>query len=409
MYMRISNVCCMRRGRSGPVGPTGPTQFFEGERGAVAVFDGNGSIRQTKLSGPVIIDTNNNYIGGHDITINGNLNLSNTTATGIGFITKGTLPFIHDFPGNNGNPNIFVGIQAGGNLSATSGQNIGIGSSSIKSITSGIRNIGVGGQTLTNATTSSANIAIGTDALASNINTNQNIAIGDSALFNNIGSKNIALGNGSLLNNTTGKNNVAIGYASLLNNIAGDNNIVLGTMVASGYAGNESNNIIIGNSGVVNDNNQIRIGEAQTGCFIQGIHLQTIAPTGVPVYVDSTGKLGTVLSSVRYKENIQDMDNISSKILDLRPVTFNYKPEIDQSGICQYGLIAEEVEKIMKDLVIYKNEQPETVAYHTLNVLLLNEVKKLTNKNKEYDMMINKMAQKIMEFDIILNDLKLKC
>jgi hypothetical protein len=62
--------------------------------------------------------------------------------------------------------------------------------------------------------------------------------------------------------------------------------------------------------------------------------------TKVAVMIDSTGKLGTVVSSARFKEAIKPMDTASEAILALKPVTFRYKEELDPDKIRQFGLIA---------------------------------------------------------------------
>lgn len=86
-----------------------------------------------------------------------------------------------------------------------------------------------------------------------------------------------------------------------------------------------------------------------------------------------------VLSSIRYKENVHDMADASSSILDLRPVTFFFKSQ--DKKILQYGLIAEEVDKIFPSLVIHdKDGIPVTVKYHDLPALLLNELQKLSHR-----------------------------
>jgi hypothetical protein len=73
---------------------------------------------------------------------------------------------------------------------------------------------------------------------------------------------------------------------------------------------------------------------------------------GVGVIVDSTGKLGTVTSSERFKEAIKPMYRASEAIHDLKPVSFHYQPELDPDAIPQFGLIAEQVEKVNPDLVV---------------------------------------------------------
>lgn len=97
-------------------------------------------------------------------------------------------------------------------------------------------------------------------------------------------------------------------------------------------------------------------------------------PDGVAVIVGADGHLGTIISSARYKEAIKAMDKDSEAIHSLEPVTFHYKRELDPSGISQFGLVAEEVEKVNPDLVA-RDEQgkPYTVRYDAVNAMLLNE------------------------------------
>src|SRR5206468_10208302 len=97
-------------------------------------------------------------------------------------------------------------------------------------------------------------------------------------------------------------------------------------------------------------------------------------PTGVPVIVDANGHLGTTTSSGRFKEAIKPMDKTSETILALKPVTFRYKNELDPKGIPQFGLVAEEVEKVNPDLVARDAEgKAFTVRYEAVNAMLLNE------------------------------------
>ena len=78
---------------------------------------------------------------------------------------------------------------------------------------------------------------------------------------------------------------------------------------------------------------------------------------------------------LRYKQDVAEMGDASSRLLDLRPVTFRYKAQPD--GPLQYGLIAEEVNEVMPELVVRDaTGQPETVAYHELPAMLLNELLK---------------------------------
>jgi trimeric autotransporter adhesin len=92
------------------------------------------------------------------------------------------------------------------------------------------------------------------------------------------------------------------------------------------------------------------------------------------VFVNTDGKLGTLTSSARFKTDIKSMDNTSEAILALKPVTFRYKKEIDTQRTPQFGLVAEDVEKVNPDLVIRDREgKPYTVRYEAINAMLLNE------------------------------------
>jgi hypothetical protein len=203
----------------------------------------------------------------------------------------------------------------------------------------------------------------------------QNTVLGDDALINNTtgGNNNTANGAGALLSDTTGSDNTAIGFNALVNNTNGNNNIALGSNAGFRIA-NDSNNIVIGNPGVTGVSNAIRIGNGtHVATFIAGIS-GAPAAGGVGVMISSNGKLGTIASSERFKDNILPMDKASEAILALKPVTFRYKKELDPDGIPQFGLVAEQVEKVNPDLVA-RDEQgkPYTVRYEAVNAMLLNE------------------------------------
>jgi hypothetical protein len=159
--------------------------------------------------------------------------------------------------------------------------------------------------------------------------------------------------------------------------LAGTGDIAIGTNAGVNLV-RGTNDIYIGNPGVAREDGVIRIGDLNNhrSTYIAGIFNSSIA--GAFVQIDSSGHLGVVLSSGRYKEDIHDMLDASSNIMRLRPVTFRYKnPTDDGNKPLQYGLIAEEVAQVYPDLVVYgKDGQVETVQYQKLDVLLLNELQK---------------------------------
>ena len=79
-------------------------------------------------------------------------------------------------------------------------------------------------------------------------------------------------------------------------------------------------------------------------------------------------------SSGRFKEKIKPMEQASDALFALKPVTFRYKKEIDSQQIPQFGLVAEDVEKVNPDLVVRdKDGKPYSVRYEAVNAMLLNE------------------------------------
>jgi len=119
-----------------------------------------------------------------------------------------------------------------------------------------------------------------------------------------------------------------------------------------------------------------------------------MSANGVPVLINSQNKLGTVLSSRRFKKEIKPMDRTSEAILALKPVTFQYKN--DKEGMPQFGLIAEEVFQVNPDLVVRdKNGELLSVRYDQVNAMLLNEFLKEHRKNEEQEATINRLQRHI--------------
>lgn len=262
--------------------------------------------------------------------------------------------------------------------------NTAVGYRAMLSNTIGISNAALGAFALLSNTTGIRNVALGAEAMAANTTGENNTAVGNGALASNVtGNQNTALG---VLagNSQTGSGNLSLGFRAAFRPGSavqtGNNNIAIGSNAGADWT-TGSNNIAMGSPGVAGDVNTIRIGTpgTQARTFIAGIRGATVARRGAStVLIDATGQLGTVRSSIRYKEDVHPMGNASSPLLELRPVTFRYK-EVDADGTkpIQYGLIAEEVEKVLPELVV-RNEDGsvETVAYHLLPSLLLNEYQK---------------------------------
>jgi hypothetical protein len=322
---------------------------------------------------------------------------SNNTATGASALYNNT----------SGNGNTAHGVSAlvanstGSNNTATGcnalywnstgSSNTASGYGALTNNTIGTSNTAVGQGCLYSNTTGQANAAIGVGAMVYNTIGSYNTASGCYSLFLNqsgakntasgyysmysnvSGSENSALGHLALYSNRTGVQNTAIGAYALNYNVSGSNNIAIGW--SAGYSTTGSDNIVIGHLGTSGENGTIRIGTQgrHLNTFVAGIHGNT-SPTGVGVFINNQGKLGTLTSSRKFKTDIADMDKASSAVLSLRPVTFKYKPEIDGDSIPQFGLIAEEVAEVCPELVARdQNGDIYTVRYEAVNAMLLNE------------------------------------
>jgi hypothetical protein len=242
--------------------------------------------------------------------------------------------------------------------------------------TTGTVNTAVGIAALSGNSTGFQNTAVGANALETNSVGLFNTALGDNAMVSSdTGNSNTASGQGAMESNSSGSNNTANGAFALGNSETGNNNIAVGVSAGSNL-NTGSNNIYIGSpGGSPGESNKIRIGTVGAGknAFIAGIFGVTVG-TGIPVIIDSNGRLGTTTSSECFKDSIKPMDKASEAILALQPVTFRYKHELDPDGIPQFGLVAEQVEKVNPDLVARDERgKPYTVRYEAVNAMLLNE------------------------------------
>jgi hypothetical protein len=277
--------------------------------------------------------------------------------------------------------------------------NTAIGSGALFSNVGGNQNTAIGSGALYNNDDGVVNTAIGISALASNTAGNYNTANGSFALQSNTsGGANTASGYVSLSSNTTGSGNTATGYWALLNNTSGNDNIALGA--GAGYnLTTGDNNIDIGNIGKRGESNTIRIGKrgVQKQTFIGGISGATVAE-GVGVIIDANGQLGTIVSSERFKDAVRPMDKASEAILSLKPVTFRYKTALDPKGFPQFGLVAEQVEKVNPDLVARDDQgRPYTVRYEAVNAMLLNEFLKEHRKVADQSEQIAELKATVAE------------
>jgi len=397
---------------------------------ALSGVDGSGltNVNAAKLGGNLpsaFASTGSNTFTGNqsvtgNLSLSGSLTLPNTTSASVGVITLGATPFLHNFGTNN----TFVGASAG-NLTMTSvGNNTAVGATALTANTTGRGQSAFGNAALAATTTGTQNSAFGASALAANTTGMQNAAFGNSALNDNTtGNTNSAFGTGALLANTTANLNSAFGFEALVTNTTGSNNsafgegalfslnggannLALGGLAGSSLTGTESNNIYLANTGVAGESQTARIGTDLTAVFISGISGRTSA-SGVAVFINTAGLLGTLTSSRRFKHEIADMGAESDLLMKLRPVAFYYKPEFDETQTRQYGLVAEEVAKVAPQLVVYdKDGAPQTVRYHFVNAMLLGAVQKQQRRLEEQRTTIERQESRIQDLEARLAKLE---
>jgi hypothetical protein len=288
--------------------------------------------------------------------------------------------FRNNSVGSTGTNNTAVGFDAlFGNT--TGNFNTAVGAEALHLNITGSNNTAAGFQALFRNTSGRFNTANGVNALLTNSTGIQNTANGVNGLFHNTtGNFNTANGNSALLSNTTGSSNVGIGVNAGRNLTTGSGNVCIGVNVL----------------GIAGESNTTRIRNVYPS-----------AVSGLAVYVDSAGKLGHLSSSQRYKEEIKPMDEASEAILALKPVTFHYKKKIDTNGAKQFGLVAEEVEKVNPDLVTRDGEgKPETVRYEAVNTMLLNEFLKEHRRMEEQDKRIEELTAQLKQQAALIQNVR---
>jgi hypothetical protein len=274
--------------------------------------------------------------------------------------------------------------------------NSAFGAKAMRFNTTGAFNASFGLDSMHDNTTGFRNSAFGVGALKRNTVGTYNVGVGTNALFDNTdGDQNSAFGSLAGDNITSGNGNIAIGYSALPNTTTGNFNIAIGVNAGSSQT-TGSNNIYLGNVGVAGESNQIKIGAValHTQTTLDGG--QVIIPwlsTNADVRTDGSSGLIGVVSTRRYKRNLQPFEDDYAKVLELSPVTFEY---LDEEGFPEgefMGYVAEDVDEHgMPYLVRYDDQgRPANINYDQMSVYLVGLLKQheatLAAQSQEIDVL----------------------
>jgi len=335
-----------------------------------------------------------NTTGTDNVFVGGFTGQANTTGASNTFVGRGAGSF-----NTEGSFNSFFGASAGQN-NTTSCCNSFFGVSAGHGNTTGINNSFFGAEAGAANDTNTDNSYFGRGAGALTVANNNSFFGSMAGDVNTMGGNNAFFGASAGGSNTSGSSNSFFGEMAASANSTGSGNIVIGSVAGLNLV-TGNNNIYLANAGA-EESNTIRIGTegTQTATFIAGINGINVNPSS-SVVVNSNGQLGIIVSSRRYKKDIRSMGDASSNLMRLRPVTFLYRPEYaagDQT--LQYGLIAEEVAKVYPDLVSFGTDgKPQTVRYHLLSTMLLNEVQKQESHILSQAQQLKSQTQQIADLE----------
>jgi hypothetical protein len=318
-----------------------------------------------------------NETGSFNTGIGRNSLYSNVAGDGATAIGYRAMQYANNSPTSFTSYNVAVGYEA-------------LRGSSTASNNTGSRNSAIGYQTLLSNITGEYNTACGMQALYANTTGIFNTSLGYRALYSNTeGSYNTAIGLNALTENLTGSNNTALGYFAgylAASNTSGTGNTFIGNY-AGPNADGLSNATALGFGAIARGSNKVQIGNI----FVDGLYFGTsnnlslnVAAYGNMWYNTTTGEIQRMSSSKRYKTGITDLEINTSKIYNLRAVSYSGTND----EVRYFGLIAEEVAEVMPELAEFAREKdvikgstsdkliPDAVKYPLLSVLLLNEVQK---------------------------------
>ena len=274
--------------------------------------------------------------------------------------------------------NAAVGVTALN--SVTEGDhNLAVGYSALTKMTTGSNNVAMGSQTCTEMTTQIRCIGIGMSALRMN-EASDNIAIGCVAIGNMnktpTGSYNCALGNSSLTLLTTGQYNTAVGHDSGDSITTGSQCTLVGRATDTS-APDSVNETVVGHAAVGHGDNTVTLG----GSSVTSVYLGDDRTTAT-AYASAFA----TPSDSTLKSDIVEIEDAVSKVQKIRGVDFVWKA----TGKSDTGVIAQEVEQVLPNVVIENAKGIKTVDYGRITALLIQAVKEQQDQIDELKAIIAK-------------------
>lgn len=314
------------------------------------------------------------------------------------------------------NKNVFIG-NSSGQFNTTGQNNVALGYRSLRANTEGESNIAIGEDAFRRNTTGDYTISIGSNSLQLAVTTDSNIAIGQNAMSNfTSGTNNIGIGLNAMQSKTSGSNNVAVGVQALDRNLTGSRNTAIGRQAGRNSTG--SGNVFVGNQSGLNElgDDKLYIDNSSTTTpLIWGdFSTDSLVVNGNLSVTNNITYVGTLtnVSDKRLKENFDTLRQVMHLVNQLQAYSYNMKSNPYNER--EYGLIAQEVQKVFPEMVkvIDKEKGYIGVNYLQLVAVLIEGLKEqqqlITNLEQSQSISEERLNRLKAEVVAIQSDLNLK-
>ena len=304
---------------------------------------------------------------------------------------------VDDLTDNN---NVFVGASSG-QFNTIGNENVGIGYRALRNNTSGTNNVAIGEEALKANQKGKFNISIGGNSLNQSIVNDSNVAIGYNSISSLIsGNNNVGIGTSSMFNKTSGNNNVAIGSLALNNNLVGNSNTAIGRQSGSNSTG--SGNVFLGFQSGQNEtgDDKLYVDNSNTSKpLIWGDFKEdSVVVNGDLFVTNNITYVGTLtdVSDKRLKENIDTLENVMYLINQLQ--AYSYKMKSSKTNEREFGLIAQEVQKVFPEMVKIVDKENGFIGVNYLQLIAI-----LIEGLKEQQIFISEMEKNQVNSKLRLN------